>query len=313
MTFTRPPAFFVGEHRALDFLNTTATPGGVRVEWLADGKDLIEWLEQAGSIEAAAAASIKDWEGDALDDVARQAREFRGWLREFVTARSRENRSARPRPLSPRSTNCWPRIIPSVGWRPLGVTRKPVAACCCAQSLPLGESRGVTSPDRRSGGGLDLQSGFSTDPVVRGFGLHAAVPRPHEGPRPALVQHVSLRQPGEGGGASGQEGCGMKRMFVSLSEEERTCADRECRVEAGKIAENLAYVLPTTRLEGDGCRCTAPSGTPRRLVEWLNGRPPMGDGSVVAWTSFPWISYVKCPPPTRPSGPRQESRSRGAR
>ena len=28
MTSNRPPAFFVGEHLALDFLNTTATPRG---------------------------------------------------------------------------------------------------------------------------------------------------------------------------------------------------------------------------------------------------------------------------------------------
>jgi Putative stress-induced transcription regulator len=40
MTSNRPPAFFVGEHLALDFLNTTATPQGTQVEWLGDGKDL---------------------------------------------------------------------------------------------------------------------------------------------------------------------------------------------------------------------------------------------------------------------------------
>ena len=66
---------------------------------------------------------------------------------------------------------------------------------------------------------------------------------------------------------------------MSLSEEERTRADRECRVEAGKLAENLAYVLPSTRLEGDGCRCTALSVTLPRLVDLLNGRHPTGDGS----------------------------------
>ena len=37
MTSNRPPAFFVGEHLALDFLNTTATPRGTRIEWLGDG------------------------------------------------------------------------------------------------------------------------------------------------------------------------------------------------------------------------------------------------------------------------------------
>lgn len=33
----------------------------------------------------------------------------------------------------------------------------------------------------------------------------------YEGPRPALVQDGGLRQPGEDGGASGQEGRGMKK------------------------------------------------------------------------------------------------------
>ena len=83
----RPPAFFVGEHLALDFLNTTATPRGTPIEWLGDGKDLVDWLERAGSIEPAAAARIRDSGSDAVDEVAREAREFRRWLREFVAAR----------------------------------------------------------------------------------------------------------------------------------------------------------------------------------------------------------------------------------
>jgi hypothetical protein len=45
MTSNRPPAFFVGEHLALDFLNTTATPRGVRIEWLGDGNELVDWLD----------------------------------------------------------------------------------------------------------------------------------------------------------------------------------------------------------------------------------------------------------------------------
>jgi predicted RNA-binding Zn ribbon-like protein len=87
MTSNRPPAFFVGEHLALDFLNTTATPGGVRIEWLGDGNDLVDWLEQAGAIEAAAAARVGESGSGPLDEVAGRAREFREWLRGFVTAR----------------------------------------------------------------------------------------------------------------------------------------------------------------------------------------------------------------------------------
>jgi hypothetical protein len=73
MTSNRPPASFVGEHLALDFLNTTATPRGVGIEWLGRGKDLVDWLEQAGAIEAAAAARIRESGGGRFDDVARQA------------------------------------------------------------------------------------------------------------------------------------------------------------------------------------------------------------------------------------------------
>ncbi len=87
MTSTRPPPFFVGEHLALDFLNTTATPRGALIEWLGDGNDLVSWLEQARAIEAAAAARIRESGSGALDEVARQARQFRQWLRGFVTAR----------------------------------------------------------------------------------------------------------------------------------------------------------------------------------------------------------------------------------
>jgi predicted RNA-binding Zn ribbon-like protein len=87
MPSNRPPAIFVGEHLALDFLNTSAAPRGELIEWLGDGKDFAHWLEQAGAIEPTAAARINEWRGDSLDEIARQARQFRQWLRGFVTAR----------------------------------------------------------------------------------------------------------------------------------------------------------------------------------------------------------------------------------
>ena len=79
----RPAAFFVGDHLALDFLNSMATPSGVRTEWLRHGPDLVDWLEQAGAIEATVATRYRA-EGEALDGVAEQARSLRGWLRAFV-------------------------------------------------------------------------------------------------------------------------------------------------------------------------------------------------------------------------------------
>src|SRR5262245_51380388 len=81
----RPPPFFVGDHLALDFLNTIATPRDVPVEWLRDGQDLVDWLQQANAIaEDVAARFRRSKDLRALDDVARRAREFREWLRGFV-------------------------------------------------------------------------------------------------------------------------------------------------------------------------------------------------------------------------------------
>lgn len=85
MTPKRPPPFFIGDHLALDFLNTIATPKDAPVEWLRDGRDLIDWLEQADAIAANVAARFRTVENRrALDAVAEKAREFREWLRGFV-------------------------------------------------------------------------------------------------------------------------------------------------------------------------------------------------------------------------------------
>ena len=82
----RPPPFFVGDHLALDFLNSIASPTDVPVEWLRDGRDLVDWLEQAKAIAADVAARFRASKDQrALDGVAGRAREFRDWLRGFVT------------------------------------------------------------------------------------------------------------------------------------------------------------------------------------------------------------------------------------
>lgn len=86
MTSDRPPPFLVGDHPALDFLNTIATPKDVPVEWLRNGRDLIDWLEQAKLIDAGVAARFRaSKEQRELDAAARKARKFRDWLRGFVT------------------------------------------------------------------------------------------------------------------------------------------------------------------------------------------------------------------------------------
>jgi len=44
---TRPPAIFIAGDPSLDFLNSIGTPVDKVVEWLADGQDLMSWLEHA--------------------------------------------------------------------------------------------------------------------------------------------------------------------------------------------------------------------------------------------------------------------------
>jgi predicted RNA-binding Zn ribbon-like protein len=82
----RPSAFFIADHLALDFLNSIASPRGVPIEWLQDGRDLLDWLEQANVIGPDVAARFRRPKDQrALDSVAGRAREFRDWLRGFVT------------------------------------------------------------------------------------------------------------------------------------------------------------------------------------------------------------------------------------
>jgi len=84
---SRPPAMFIAGDPSLDFLNSIGTPVDEVVEWLADGKDLMAWLEQAELVPPDAAATIRAncFPGE-LDAVAGQARALREWFRTFVLA-----------------------------------------------------------------------------------------------------------------------------------------------------------------------------------------------------------------------------------
>jgi len=84
---TRPPAMFIAGDPSLDFLNSIGTPVDAVVEWLADGQDLMAWLEQADLVPCEAAATIRAncFPGE-LDAVAAQARALREWFRAFVLA-----------------------------------------------------------------------------------------------------------------------------------------------------------------------------------------------------------------------------------
>ncbi|AGY60331.1 CGNR zinc finger domain-containing protein [Gloeobacter kilaueensis] len=81
----RPAPLFIGDHPAIDFLNSTATPGGIRHEWIGDGLELIDWLVAAGLLDGESVPALWAKFGAAsVDGVARQARELREWLRRFV-------------------------------------------------------------------------------------------------------------------------------------------------------------------------------------------------------------------------------------
>ncbi|MBV8454417.1 MAG: ABATE domain-containing protein, partial [Deltaproteobacteria bacterium] len=84
---TRSPAMFIAGDPSLDFLNSIGTPVDTVVEWLADGEDLMAWLEQAELVPPEAAATIRAncFPGE-LDAVAAQARALREWFRAFVLA-----------------------------------------------------------------------------------------------------------------------------------------------------------------------------------------------------------------------------------
>jgi predicted RNA-binding Zn ribbon-like protein len=96
-TPTRPAPLFVGEHPALDFLNSTAAPWGAAIEWITNGTDLVAWLEEAGLAPAAVARQMLKRSARELDRVAGDARALREWFRAFVRAHA-------GRPLDPNVT-----------------------------------------------------------------------------------------------------------------------------------------------------------------------------------------------------------------
>ena len=81
----RPPPFFIADHVGLDFLNTIAVPVDTKVEWLSSGADLLEWLEQAGSVPGEVLGAFRNSvvPGE-LDAIAGQARALRDWFKSFV-------------------------------------------------------------------------------------------------------------------------------------------------------------------------------------------------------------------------------------
>src|SRR5437667_5864489 len=86
MAERHPKPYLVGDHLALDFLNSQVGSSGEPEDWLNDGAGLLAWLTEAGAIDASVARRLcrRGEGGGNLDGVAEQARELREWLGEFV-------------------------------------------------------------------------------------------------------------------------------------------------------------------------------------------------------------------------------------
>jgi predicted RNA-binding Zn ribbon-like protein len=89
--------YFLGNHPALDFVNTRPALAGESVELLPDFAALVRWLRAARFLEAKAAATlIHDWGGSGRGrQVAGDARELREKLRKEVLVWGQGN-SIRP-------------------------------------------------------------------------------------------------------------------------------------------------------------------------------------------------------------------------
>src|SRR5258707_693275 len=90
-----PPAIFITDSVALNFLNSIATPVDTTIDWIGDGDGLLAWLEQAQLVPAEALDVIrKHAEPEELDRVAAQARNLREWFRTFVHDNRKRSKAA---------------------------------------------------------------------------------------------------------------------------------------------------------------------------------------------------------------------------
>jgi predicted RNA-binding Zn ribbon-like protein len=82
------PFVFVGNHRALDFVNTEVAVEGVPQDLLTDLGDLVGWLTRAGALDGAAArTAIATWVGRRKGEAALEsARALRTALRRLADA-----------------------------------------------------------------------------------------------------------------------------------------------------------------------------------------------------------------------------------
>ena len=74
----------VGDHAALDFLNSVFTPEDQPVDLLRDGPSLLKWLATSGVVHPTVAGDAAAYSPQQLNRVATEARELREWFRELL-------------------------------------------------------------------------------------------------------------------------------------------------------------------------------------------------------------------------------------
>ena len=90
-----PPPMRVGDHLALDFLNSIAAPRGASIEWIGSGHGLLTWLTDVGALQAASAERLASFEPSShLDEVSAEAVSLREFFRDLVAQMKTEGRKA---------------------------------------------------------------------------------------------------------------------------------------------------------------------------------------------------------------------------
>jgi predicted RNA-binding Zn ribbon-like protein len=77
---------FLGNHPALDFLNTSLYSRGKRIDLIGDGHSFVAWLINATLLDSSTASKIERRFGrEALDAAASKARTLREWVGDWIS------------------------------------------------------------------------------------------------------------------------------------------------------------------------------------------------------------------------------------
>jgi predicted RNA-binding Zn ribbon-like protein len=149
MADRRPPALFIADSPALDFLNSIATPVDTSFDWISDGDGFLDWLDQAGLVPAAVLKQLRARAVPAeFDNVAAQARSLREWFRTFLNERRGRRLTGQDLddldPLN-RLLACdegYSRVAADPDRHPSGLTLEPLRRWRSPESLllPIGEA-----------------------------------------------------------------------------------------------------------------------------------------------------------------------------